>query len=56
MNELYKQLAEQVGLAHFDEVEVNGEVLTIARIKIGAGTEQILKFAQLVKEAQHVQI
>jgi len=50
MNEQIKQLAEQAGLAHFDEVEVNGEVLTIARIKMGAGTEQILKFAKLVRE------
>lgn len=51
MNEQIKQLAEQAGLAHFDDVIVNGEVQTIARIKMGAGTEQIIKFAQLIKES-----
>ena len=45
------RLAEIAGLAHFDEVEINGEVKTIAHIKMGAGTEQILKFAKLVQDS-----
>jgi hypothetical protein len=45
------RLAEFAGLAHFDEVEVNGEKLLVAKIKMGAGTDQILKFAKLVKES-----
>lgn len=45
------RLAEVAGLAHFDQIMINGEVTTIAHIKMGAGTEQILKFAKLVKES-----
>ena len=45
------RLAELAGLAHFTEVEVNGETQLIASIKMGAGTDQILKFAKLVKES-----
>ena len=41
-------LSEQAGLAHFNEVDINGEVKTIAHIKMGAGTEEILKFAELL--------
>ena len=49
MNEQLKQLAEQAGLAHFDDVEVNGEVQTIARFKMGAGCAELEKFAMLVR-------
>ena len=45
------RLAELAGLAHFEEVVVNGEPQLIARIKMGAGTDQILKFAKLVKDS-----
>ena len=45
------RLAELAGLAHFDEVEINGETKLIAKIKMGAGTEQILKFAKLVQDS-----
>ena len=51
MNELYKQLAEQAGLAHFDTVEVNGETLTIARFKMGVGCAELEQFADLVKQS-----
>ncbi len=51
MNEQIKQLAEQAGLAHFDNVIVNGEVQTVTRFKIGVGIAELERFANLVKES-----
>ena len=51
MNEQIKQLAEQAGLAHFDDVEVNGEVQTVARFKMGVGCAELERFAKLVKDS-----
>lgn len=49
MNEQLKQLAEQAGLAHFDDVMINGEVQTIARFKMGVGCAELERFAELVR-------
>jgi hypothetical protein len=52
MNEQIKQLAEQAGLAHFEDILVNGEVQTVARFKMGVGCAELEKFAMLVQTAQ----
>lgn len=49
MNEQLKQLAEQAGLAHFEDVMINGEVQTIARFKMGVGCAELERFAMLVR-------
>ena len=51
MNEQLKQLAEQAGLAHFEDVVINGEVQTVARFKMGVGCAELERFANLVKES-----
>jgi hypothetical protein len=51
MNEQLKQLAEQAGLAHFEDVEFNGEVQTIARFKMGVGCAELERFAKLIKDS-----
>ncbi len=51
MNKQIKQLAEQAGLAHFDDVMINGEVQTVTRFKIGVGIAELEQFAKLVKES-----
>lgn len=51
MNEQLKQLAEQAGLAHFEDVMINGEVQTVARFKMGVGCAELAKFAALVRAA-----
>jgi hypothetical protein len=49
MNEQIKQLAEQAGLAHFEDVIINGEVQTVTRFKMGVGIAELERFAMLVK-------
>ena len=51
MNEKIKQLAEQAGLAYFEDVLINGEVQTVARFKMGVGCAELERFADLVKES-----
>lgn len=51
MNEQLKQLAEQAGLAHFEDVLINGETVTIARFKMGVGCAELERFADLVKQS-----
>ena len=51
MTEQIKQLAEQAGLAHFDEILINGEVQIITRFKMGVGIAELEKFAALVRDA-----
>lgn len=52
MKEQVKQLAEQAGLAHFEDLMINGEVVTVTSFKMGVGLAELEKFVRLIKDAQ----